>query len=411
MLLRNVLGEQRQALAALLEAVAVWGMLSCAATAEEYRLAPGDVLRVTIVGAPELAQDVPVEMDGSAWFPLVGAIAAGGMTLAELRDSTAEAYATTSLGWGIDPAQGLPKPVGKEQVHLSVGEYRPIYVSGDAGLHEVPFRPGMTLRHVLALASGAVSRGGPLPASPTEVEAAALALAHERARIWRLKSFLGTAEADDYDQVSALGVPGLAAVVDVERSILEEAQDALAKQKEHLRGEVARLEARIRVLERQMENERNGLGMDEEDLANVRDLFDKGLVPASRLAEVRRAALVTGSRALEVEVALENARAQAAEREAEIVALESEARTRAWEELGEAMVHAEERRADLASLMPRAGAAAAEALGAEPSITVRRDGVVLDAELSLPLWPGDIVEITPFAPAAASDAADTGASG
>ena len=102
-----------------------------ALAADEYHLAPGDVLKVMIVGEPELTVEVPIEMDGTAWFPLVGAIAAGGETLAEVRSQTADAYVTMSLSRPVVSGTGQPQIIDTNQVLITVAAYRPIYVTGD----------------------------------------------------------------------------------------------------------------------------------------------------------------------------------------------------------------------------------------------------------------------------------------
>ncbi len=368
------------------------------AQAEEYRLAPGDVLRVMVVGAPEMTQDVPIDMDGTAWFPLVGAIAAAGATLGEVRARTADAYATTGL---VDPGgagRALPQFIEPGQVHVTVSAYRPIFVSGAVGTPgEVAFRPGMTLRHIYALAGSAPREAAARTVSAGEVEAAATALARDYAQIWRAKTFLGTATQDDHDRILVNRSPAIEELLAVERSLLDEVRSGLDIRTRQIRDEIARIDGRVAVLERKKETENAGLEMDEEDLANVRDLFERGLVQAGRLAEARRAALVTASRALEVDVALENARGQAATLAADIVRLETDARTRAWTDLADAVARAQDHRATLARLAADAGGAmSADLLGTEPAATIIRDGVALDTSRippAFPLLPGDIVEI------------------
>ena len=62
------------------------------ATAEDYRLQPGDVVEISIANYAELKQRVPVQMDGSLSLPLVGALPAQGLTLTELRLSVQGAF-------------------------------------------------------------------------------------------------------------------------------------------------------------------------------------------------------------------------------------------------------------------------------------------------------------------------------
>ncbi len=372
--------------------------LPTAAAAEEYRLAPGDVLRVMIVASPDLSVDVPIEMGGTAWFPLIGPIMAGGETLQDVRERTADAYASTSLSQSVFSGAGLPQLLVESQVHVSVASYRPIYVTGDVSqAREVPFRAGMTLRHLLALASAAPPRDTARPVSAGEVEAAATAIAYEYTQIWRQKSFLGIASAEDYDRIFVTRGAAFDDLIAVEQSILEETIAEIDAQKQRLREEIARTEARIAVLGRQRDNETEGLALDEQDLATVQGLFSRHLVPASRLTEVRRSTLVTASRVFQIDVALENARGQVATLEAKIVGIDSDARVQAWNALGQAVARLHQRQSDLEKLLAAEGASPLEGVSvAQTEVTVFRKDVALppdDVMPSLVLLPGDIVEV------------------
>lgn len=58
-------------------------------TEQEYRLGPGDKLRVEVYREAQLSQSLQVRPDGRITLPLIGDIAATGRTPAELRDSIA----------------------------------------------------------------------------------------------------------------------------------------------------------------------------------------------------------------------------------------------------------------------------------------------------------------------------------
>lgn len=372
------------------------------AHAEDYRLAPGDVLRVNIVGNPELTIDVPVEMDGSAWFPLVGPITAGGVTLGEIRTEAAEAFATMSISRPVAVGGEPAQIIDSTQVLIAVASYRPIYVTGNTGpSHEIPFRAGLTLRHILALTSApppreATPAQAPGPA-PAEVDAAAAALAQEYAQIWRLKSFLGTATPEDHDRIFVSKGSAFDEIAAVAQSLLAESRADLDLQLQHLKGENARTEARISLLTLQKATESKGLAMDEQALAEVQDLFARNLVPASRLTDVRRAALVTASRVFQIEVALENARAETATLAARISARDSEARLQALNDLGAAMTRLQARRADYEALLAIGGTNPQTApVQTKTTAIVTRNGMALppgETSLLLPLMPGDIVEL------------------
>jgi polysaccharide export outer membrane protein len=61
-------------------------------TSDEYRLGPGDKLRIEVYKDPQLSQSVQIRPDGKITLPLVGDVEASGRTPIELRDML-----TTSL--------------------------------------------------------------------------------------------------------------------------------------------------------------------------------------------------------------------------------------------------------------------------------------------------------------------------
>jgi polysaccharide biosynthesis/export protein len=54
--------------------------------ADEYRLGPGDKLRIEVYKDPQLSQSVQIRPDGKITLPLVGDVDASGQTPMELRD-------------------------------------------------------------------------------------------------------------------------------------------------------------------------------------------------------------------------------------------------------------------------------------------------------------------------------------
>jgi polysaccharide biosynthesis/export protein len=56
-------------------------------TSTDYRLVPGDKLRVEVYRDPQLSQDLQVRPDGKITLPLVGDVAAAGRTSTELRET------------------------------------------------------------------------------------------------------------------------------------------------------------------------------------------------------------------------------------------------------------------------------------------------------------------------------------
>lgn len=59
----------------------------------EYRLGPQDLLEISVFGIEQLNQTVRVNSNGQISLPLVGGVAAGGMTIPELERDLAKRYA------------------------------------------------------------------------------------------------------------------------------------------------------------------------------------------------------------------------------------------------------------------------------------------------------------------------------
>ena len=84
--------------------------------AEEYRLGPGDVVKITVYNNADLTTEAEVGQDGKISFPLIGAVTVGGLTRSE-----AEKAISQSLGSG-----GF---VPNAYVNMLVSQYRSRQVS------------------------------------------------------------------------------------------------------------------------------------------------------------------------------------------------------------------------------------------------------------------------------------------
>lgn len=370
---------------------------SLVAKAGDYRLEPGDLLSLMVVGAPELTRPIPVEMDGTAFFPLVGALPAAGSTLGELRGTVGQAYAATILPRtaGGEAAPALIRPA---QVSLTIAEYGPVYLTGAlVQPRAIAFRPGLTLRQVLALAGSAAAMPETNPiAARAALEAALVDLARANARIWSLKQALGKDAPEDYQRILVADLPAIREIAGLERSMAEARIAERAAEKAKLAENILRAQKRLSALEAQKANEQEGSALDQKIASEVRDLFTRGspLAPAAKLAEVQRSALVSASRVLELEVAAENVRTELADLRAQEATAEDGDRSAIWTELADALTLAQDKRARLTALQT-ASAGIAEA---DLSAVVTRAGLPLAPDAGaggdLPLQPGDIIEIT-----------------
>jgi polysaccharide export outer membrane protein len=116
----------------------------------EYRLGPGDVVRITVYGQNDLNMEAELSADGSINFPLVGNLMLGGLSKPEAERTIAERLSSGGF-------------VQRPHVNLLVTQYlsRHISVMGEVnrpGKYSISRRVHLT--DVLALAGGVSPRGG-----------------------------------------------------------------------------------------------------------------------------------------------------------------------------------------------------------------------------------------------------------
>lgn len=104
-------------------------------------LSPGDTIKVTTYGMPNLTGEFVISAAGTIAFPLLGEIKAAGVEPSQIQQSL-----TAGLGNGY---------VNNPNVTVEVGNYRPIYILGEVGKPgEYPYSVGLTVREAVAKAGG-----------------------------------------------------------------------------------------------------------------------------------------------------------------------------------------------------------------------------------------------------------------
>jgi polysaccharide export outer membrane protein len=113
-----------------------------ARSGNEYRLGPGDMVRIITYGEDPLTGEFRVNDQGGIALPLAGTIRAAGRTPHELENAVAAALTKGDM---------LKKP----SVSVEVATYRPIYVLGEVNKPgQYPYQPGMTVVSAAAVAGG-----------------------------------------------------------------------------------------------------------------------------------------------------------------------------------------------------------------------------------------------------------------
>ena len=140
---------------AWLGALALIAILDGSVARADYKIAPGDVVRLTVVGVPELTATAPVDTDGRAVLPLVGGFAVGGLTSDQATAKARAVLIGKELNRHLGDGREIPVVLSPGQIRLVVAEYRPIYVNGDVGkAGALTYQPGLTVRKAIALVGG-----------------------------------------------------------------------------------------------------------------------------------------------------------------------------------------------------------------------------------------------------------------
>jgi len=106
----------------------------------EYRLGPGDQLRITVFNEADLTGQYVVGSQGTISYPLVGEVRAGGLTISEFTESL---------------RQALQQYIRQPNVSVEVANYRPFFILGEVqrpGTY--PYSANLTVLNAVATAGG-----------------------------------------------------------------------------------------------------------------------------------------------------------------------------------------------------------------------------------------------------------------
>lgn len=402
-----------------------WGalcLIALAATvarAQSYVLQPGDMVRISVAGMPEMTASAMIEGDGYLRLPQFDRAMAAGLDI----DALSATFRTAIEGrlFKRFDATGAASffSVSADDAHLSVESYRPVYVSGSvARPGPVPFRAGLTVRAAIATAGGAskfAQTGGdtPLQIAPrlqADYRALALEQARLRTRIWRIEAELADGDIDTPPTPADLGVPPETAesLLGVQRKQIQLAQAALSSEDAFLNDALTLTDGRIGILREQEARQAEAVKQDEAEQTRIAALRDRGVVPMDRLLDIRRALLLSSSRLLQTQNDIERIeldrkrlaanRAATGETRARTLIVDLDAATA---RLGEVTIR-------LAAAREALEINGIQALGVDPSaepetaITIHRG--VGAAAASIPagmddlVEPGDVIEVVLGAP-------------
>jgi polysaccharide export outer membrane protein len=393
--------------------VTLWALPIADACAKDYLLQAGDTLELSVAGAPELRQRIPVNVQGVASFPLVGDIEAAGKSLIEIRARVQEALPTKESRLRTGDGREVPVIVSPQAIDVVIAEYRPVYLNGDVSKPgEVAYRPGLTIRQAIALGGGydvmRLRMNNPFLEQADlrgEYESQWLEFAKEQAHIARLRAELAGQMQLDQKSLIQMPISRAAAdkILDNERELLHVRRTDFANQKNFLTRVLEKQGQRIDMLVEAEGKEQEGTRDDTEDLNRLQEARGRGLVPLTRVIEGKRLLLYSSSRALQTGITLSQADRDRADIERQLERLETDHRSQVLAELQQAEVNLAEIRTRLEAASTKlayVGMVRSQLVNgseSKPDLTiVRSNGQRSDyiqANEETELLPGDVVEV------------------
>lgn len=386
-------------------------LVASAPEASGYRLSVGDQVEVSAAGLPELTFQSTIELSGHLVLPLGDLIEAAGMTLPELRSRIREAMQDQVILRQV-AGDFVPVTVPSEKLAVQVSEYRPVYLMGDVTEPgEQIFRPGMTVRQVIARGGGfdLFGRKNRPTVKETsdlrrEVDRLRYALAREVARNRFLRLEAGvTEQSDTIGDEDAQRLPAAASFSTLEGKRAQARTERDERELVHLGELIELIEVQRERLIEQRELESVAVEQDREELKRLQGLTERGLALMPRLMEARRALNSSTESFLEATQALGNL-----ERDSKTVALQRDnftaARTSQYlRELADSELQLRQIRSDLANakhtLSHAEGLSMQSATAGDATVIIRIarviDGVerLLDADYGSAVRPADVVVI------------------
>jgi polysaccharide biosynthesis/export protein len=401
------------ALGVRLALLAVALLCSAAQARADYRLQVGDVIEIAVARIPDLRQRVPVQLDGSIAFPMLGNLLVVGLTPSEAQTKIQVVLATKVFRLRSSDGRETDTSIDHDEVTATVVQFKPIYVNGDvAKPGEYAYRPQITVRQAVALSGGyelmRYRTTNPILDSAdlrAEYETLWTQFAKEQAHVWRLKAELG--EEKDLDQSTLRDLPvarsTITELLGLEAAQLKARQTDLAREKAYLQHAITQGAEQIRVLSEQQKEDDQGAVADSEELQRTIDLYGKGSLPSPRVADSRRAVLLSSTRRLQTMAQLMQIKQQQSGFSRQVEKLDDQRRIDLLRERQDAEMKLSEIRAKLQSTAEKlqytsiAKSQLIRGGGNQPEIIIVRTGdkgrerVAVNEETELE--PGDVVEV------------------
>ena len=366
------------------------------------RVAPGDLLRISVLEAPSLDREAGIDADGRIVLPKLGGVIVAGLDVDGVMARIEAALAEADI-------------VRDPTVTVEFAAYRPFYVGGSvANPGAVPFAPGLTVRHALILAGGIAPLAGAEPLTTADLldlkarwQANAYALTATKSTIARLEAELAETGSPDFTalETQALDPATVSSLLDLNAGLYGDSVEARQSDEAHFTAGIDLADLEIDVLGRQAEIARANQDLHQERIDQTRALVKKGLISATTLRELERESGLISSGLLETEAYAARARQTKESIRHERQQAEIGRRIEIRSELAQAVTERMRLEAEsgvLGAALIAAGigigtGGSAEALRPDPRITIFRAGpggtVAMPADPETAVLPGDVLDV------------------
>lgn len=273
-----------------------------ASAGEPYKLGRGDVVEVIVSAGGQLARRTQIGSAGTIAIPLVGEIEVAGLTTSSAATRIEEAFRSRG---------------NQDQVSavVEVVTYRPVYVAG-AVPKPGPFeyRPGMTVRQLLATAGGDMAGAEKADVIPevlqSEYDDAVNAFVHSQARMARLRAQATGATALSVKNIDASGLAParVREITSIEENAWKASEAETARLKEFTDNTAKVLNDQVADLSEQLKQEEVNIGLAEAEVQRIKAAFNKGVIAAPRVSDTQQSLALVKIRRAETAARIAEAR-------------------------------------------------------------------------------------------------------
>lgn len=383
-----------------------------------YKLQPGDVLELSVVGLPDFRYKAVIDPTGTVALPMLQPAKVAGLDLQAVQAQVKQDLSRKLYQQRGPDGRENVSAISPDAVTLTIAEYRPIYLNGDVTQPgQQVYRPGLTVRQAVALAGGyeimRFRAENPFLKSAAlrdDYQTQWLRYVQAQAQVWRLRLELARL-AGEPDPTMSLEemtqAPLPKGQLEEQRSIargqLDLDTNGLQQELTFLRKAVKVADDQIALLNDRKDKDAENSAGDAADYKKLKDFSTRGIVPMDRLSESRRLFLYSSTQALQTTVQLTNITRERDEAERNISRYTEKRRTEILRDLQEASATVAQARSRLQSVSEQltyTGIIRSQLVrgsGAKPVITIfHASGTGGGSEVASedsPVAPGDTIEV------------------